>query len=74
MSAFKRIVKKIHRIGSKRYHFARIGKNCRIPENCEIILDSMIEFGDNVKLGIGTTLYAVYKKIIFGIEKKVCTE
>lgn len=66
MSNFKRKIKKILCIGTKKYHFARIGTNCQIPGNCEIIHDSMIEFGNNVKLGIGTTLYAVYKKIIFG--------
>lgn len=64
MNTFIKYIKK--HITSKNYHFARIGTNCIVPNNCEIILDSMIEIGDNVKLGVGTTLYAVYKKIIFG--------
>ena len=65
MNLFRRIINKILHI-EKEYHFAKIGANCCVPGNCEILHDSMIELGDNVKLGVGTTLYAVYKKIIFG--------
>lgn len=65
MNLFKRIINKILR-KEKVYHFAKIGTNCSVPGNCEILHDSMIELGNNVKLGVGTTLYAVYKKIIFG--------
>lgn len=64
----KKIIKRIIRFFSvkSKNHFAKIGKNCCVPDDCIINSCSMVELGDNVAIGPRAVLYAKYKKIVFG--------
>lgn len=48
------------------FKFARRGEGCSIGDDCIINSASMIELGNNVSIGPRATLYAIYRRIIFG--------